>query len=70
MGASLPRYLDLKIHQAVRERAYDGITVVGAYERSYPSTIFQGEKQDKPFNWQRPTARIINNHLYIECFPG
>ncbi|KAL6801465.1 hypothetical protein GGI42DRAFT_360897 [Trichoderma sp. SZMC 28013] len=70
MGASLPQYLDLKVHQAVRERAYDGITVVGAYRRTYPSIIFQGEKKDKPFNWQRPTARIINNHLYIECFPG
>ncbi|KAL7950539.1 hypothetical protein V8C42DRAFT_123724 [Trichoderma barbatum] len=70
MGTSLPRYLDLKVHQAVRERAYDGITVVGDYRRSYPSTIFQGEKRDKPFNWQRPTARIVNNHLYIECFPG
>jgi hypothetical protein len=70
MGASLPRYLDLKVHQAVRERAYDGVTVVGAYKRTYPSTIFQGEKRDKPFNWQRPTAQIINNHLYIECFPG
>ncbi|KAL6695504.1 hypothetical protein J3F84DRAFT_408499 [Trichoderma pleuroticola] len=70
MGTSLPRYLDLKVHQAVRERAYDGITVVGAYRRSYPSTVFQGEKRDKPFNWQRPTARIVNNHLYIECFPG
>ncbi|KAH8655525.1 hypothetical protein BX600DRAFT_482976 [Xylariales sp. PMI_506] len=51
MGASLPRYLDLKVHQAVLERAYEGIT-------------------DKPFNWQRPTARVANNHLYIECFPG
>ncbi|UKZ83831.1 hypothetical protein TrVFT333_011644 [Trichoderma virens FT-333] len=70
MGTSLPRYLDIKVHQAVRERAYDGITVVGAYSRSYPSTIFQGEKTDKPFNWQRPTARIVDNHLYIECFPG
>ncbi|KAL7928900.1 hypothetical protein V8C35DRAFT_325528 [Trichoderma chlorosporum] len=70
MGTSLPRFLDLKVHQAVRERAYDGITVVGAYRRSYPSTVFQGEKRDKPFNWQRPTARAVSNHLYIECFPG
>lgn len=70
MGSSLPRYLDLKIHQAVLERSYEGIIVVGAYKRSYPSVVFEGEKKDKPFNWQRPTARIFNNHLYIECFPG
>lgn len=70
MGTSLPRYLGMKVHQTVLERAYEGITVVGTYRRSHPSIVFQGEKQDKPFNWQRPTARVANNHLYIECFPG
>ncbi|KAK5663186.1 hypothetical protein OQA88_6603 [Cercophora sp. LCS_1] len=70
MGASLPRYLGLKVHQSILERSYDEITVVGAYSRSRPSTIFQGEKRDKPFNWQRPTARVAGSRLYIECFPG
>src|SRR5690348_5538019 len=70
MGSSLRQYLRIKVHQKVLERAYDGITIVGAYVRSHPSVIFQGEKRDKPFNWQRPTARVIDNHLYVECFPG
>ncbi|KAM4066492.1 hypothetical protein HRG_000589 [Hirsutella rhossiliensis] len=70
MGASLPRYLDMKVHQAVLEQPYDEITVVGAYTRTPPSAVFRGEKRDKPFNWQRPTARAAGNHLYIECFPG
>src|ERR1043166_1598634 len=52
MGSSLRQYLRIKVHQKVLERAYDGITIVGAYVRSNPSVIFQGEKRDKPFNWQ------------------
>ncbi|KAK0630272.1 hypothetical protein B0T17DRAFT_506757 [Bombardia bombarda] len=72
MGHSLPRYLEMKVHQAVLERPYDEITVLGAHQRSTPSIIFKGEKRDKPFNWQRPTARVSPNgkHLYVECFPG
>ncbi|KAF7535759.1 hypothetical protein G7054_g5118 [Neopestalotiopsis clavispora] len=70
MGTSLPRYLEMKVHQAVLEGVYNGITVIGLHNRSPPSIIFDGEKQGKPFNWQRPTAQVIDNHLYIECFPG
>ncbi|ETS74169.1 hypothetical protein PFICI_14035 [Pestalotiopsis fici W106-1] len=70
MGNSLPRYLEIKVHQAILERVYDGITVIGLYNRSPPSIIFDGEKKGKPFNWQRPAAQVIDNHLYIECFPG
>ncbi len=70
MGTSLPRYLDMKIHQTFLERVYEGITIVGAYRRSPPSVIFQGEKRDKPFNWQRPTARVVDGHLHLDCFPG
>lgn len=70
MNTSLPRYLRMKVHQSVLERVYEGITVVSAYKRSHTSIIFQGERQNKPFNWQRPTARVVDNHFYIECFPG
>lgn len=70
MGTSLPRYLRMKVHQTILERPYDEIVVIGAYSRSHPSIIFQGEKRDKPFNWQRPTARVADDRLYIECFPG
>jgi hypothetical protein len=70
MGDSLPRYLGMKVHQSILERVYEEITIVGKYRRSHPSIVFQGEKKDKPFNWQRPTARVADNRLYIECFPG
>lgn len=75
MGTSLPRYLDIKVHQSVLQQCYNEITILGAYSRSHPSIVFDREKRDKPFNWQRPTARIINesnnrSRLLIECFPG
>ncbi|KAK3984272.1 hypothetical protein QBC44DRAFT_253240 [Cladorrhinum sp. PSN332] len=74
MGTSLNRYLAMKVHQSVLERAYpNGITITGAYSRTHPSSIlFSGEKTDKPFNWQRPTARLssCSSRLYIDCFPG
>lgn len=71
MGGSLPRYLEIKVHQAALEKAYDNIVVRGDYRRySADSIPFNGEKRDKPFNWERPTAHVRGNTLYIECFPG
>jgi len=74
MGDSLRRYLEIKVHQEVLQRKYDQIIVLGSYSRhGSPSSIpFTGEKRDKPFNWERPTARrsADSKTLYIECFPG
>ncbi|KAK4160420.1 hypothetical protein QBC43DRAFT_325484 [Cladorrhinum sp. PSN259] len=73
MGTSLPRYLEIKVHQEVLKKRYDEIIVIGAYNRySTASKAFHGEKRDKPFNWERPTARPSEDGtiLYIECFPG
>lgn len=74
MGTSLPQYLKIKVHQLALERAYNEIVVVPGYNRyGCPSSIaFDGEKRDKPFNWERPTARVDEetNTLYVECFPG
>ncbi|PVI00798.1 hypothetical protein DM02DRAFT_526311 [Periconia macrospinosa] len=71
MGNSLERYLKIKVHQAILEKPYNEIVVIGSYNRySEESIAFEGEKRDKPFNWERPTARIEGETLYIECFPG
>ncbi|KAF1997146.1 hypothetical protein P154DRAFT_607021 [Amniculicola lignicola CBS 123094] len=70
MGDSLERYLQIKVHQAALEKAYEEIVVIGHYGRYSESIPFDGEKRDKPFNWERPTARIEGDTLYIECFPG
>lgn len=58
------------MHQAIRERRYDKITVVGAHNRSSRSEIFIGEQRDKAFNWQRLTAVLVGNELRIQCFAG
>lgn len=71
MGDSLERYLQIKVHQDILKQAYDEIVVQGAYARYSASSItFDGEKRDKPFNWERPTARVEGKKLIIECFPG
>lgn len=71
MGNSLERYLEIKVHEAVLEKPYYEIVVLGSYKRySEGSIAFEGEKRDKPFNWERPTARAEGKTLYIECFPG
>lgn len=70
MGVSLPRSLESKIHQAVPQGACNDIVVASRYTQSYPSVAFDNEKRDKPFNWQRLTTRIINNYIYMDCFPG
>lgn len=58
------------MHQDILSRPWDAIIVTGKHSRTSPSIIFDGEKRDKPFNWQRPTARVEGNSLYIQCFPG
>ncbi|KAJ4303842.1 hypothetical protein N0V90_002743 [Kalmusia sp. IMI 367209] len=71
MSESLERYLYIKVHQTALCRRFDAIVVIGTYTRYSPDSIaFDGEKRDKPFNWERPTARIEDSTLYIECFPG
>ncbi|KAB8301260.1 hypothetical protein EYC80_003146 [Monilinia laxa] len=71
MGKSLKPYLDMKVHHLVPSRTWSEIEVTGHHTRSPPSIIYQQEKNDKPFNTQRPTATILpNNKLLINCFPG
>lgn len=52
MGDSLPRYLQIKVHEAALEKPYDEIIVRGAYRRyAIDSIPFEGEKRDKPFKY-------------------
>lgn len=71
MGASLERYLEIKVHQKILQQAYREIVVVGRYGRyAKDSIVFEGEKRDKPFNWERPSARVEDGKLFVDCFPG
>ncbi len=68
MEDALYRYIDIKIHDQIKEGDFKKIIIIGKYDRS--SVIFRFEKNDKIANWQRPTASRNGNVLYIEVFPG
>ncbi len=68
MEDSIYRYLSMKVHELIEESDYDNITVVGEYDRCEGVSRF--EKNDKLFNWQRPTAVLDERTLLIKCFPG
>lgn len=66
--ARLLRYLEIKVHHLIQEHDWGRIRVVGGYDRT--CVISTNEKNDKLFNWQRPTAEIKGDELVIKCFPG
>ncbi len=68
MGTSLQRYLEIKVHPLVDEHNYTKVIVRGKFERAYG--ISSKEKNNKLFNYMRPTAEIENSVLYLNCFPG
>ncbi|CAD6447036.1 995605b9-6fd9-4cf6-b619-dafd23f9e2d5-CDS [Sclerotinia trifoliorum] len=71
MGASLIPYLDMKVHHLIPSHRWKEIEVTGHHTRSAPAIIYNGEKNDKLFNTQRPTATILEgDKLRINCFPG
>lgn len=68
MNASLYGYLEMKIHELIKEREYKNIIVIGDADRS--EGVSAHEKKGKMFNWQRPTAKVVGEDLYIRCYPG
>jgi hypothetical protein len=68
MENNLYNYLKIKMHNHIIEKDFNKIIVVGEYNRK--SDISKYEKKNKKFNWQRPTATIKKNCLYIQCPPG
>lgn len=68
MGESVKTYIDIKIHDFVKEKKYRHIVIVGEYDRS--CAISKYEKKGKITNWQRPTAELRGETLIIKCFPG
>lgn len=71
MGASLHKYLQMKVHCDIQQNVYRSIHVIGQHSRLPPTRTASVEKNDKPFNWQRPTAIDHGDgSLTLMCFPG
>lgn len=71
MGASLHKYLQMKVHSDIQQNVYKSIRVVGQHSRLPPANTASVEKNDKPFNWQRPTSiSTADGTLTLLCFPG
>ena len=72
MGQSLFEYLRMKVHPLIQSTDWSRIKVKGEHQRD-PSVVHISslEKNDKPFNWQRPTVSVLGtNTLQLHCFPG
>jgi len=72
MGSSLPEYLRMKVHPIIQNESWSKILMIGQHQRdSSIVRISPIEKCDKPFNWERPTASLVDSQtLQIHCFPG
>lgn len=68
MGDSLQRYMQIKVHPLIDGSDYEKIIVQGKFDRTYG--VSSKEKTGKLFNYMRPTARIEDSCLYLNCFPG
>jgi ADP-ribose pyrophosphatase YjhB (NUDIX family) len=64
----LYKYIDIKIHHLLKEKKFKYIKIKWVYDRKF-SEISKFEKNDKMFNWKRPTAFIEWNTVIINCFP-
>lgn len=62
-------YVEMRTHHLIKEESFSKVLIIGEYDRKN-SIIYRGEKTDKLSNWQRPTATIENDTLYLKCFPG
>jgi len=68
MGKSLIPYIEMKMHHFLDTKEYKIVRIIPKFNRN--SVHSSKEKKDKLFNWQRPTAHLNDDILYIECFPG
>ncbi|MEK7655352.1 MAG: hypothetical protein AAB386_01570 [Patescibacteria group bacterium] len=70
MGIFLKKYVAIKIHTLLSSsiKRFSRVVVIGCYDRDLE--ISSKEKNDKLFNYKRPTAVIKGKTLYLCCFPG
>lgn len=70
MGHALERYTSMKMHHLIRinHECFSRVRVIGSYDRSIH--VSKDEKDDKRFNFKRPTAFLDGDILYLCCFPS
>lgn len=69
MQKYLHNYVDNKVHSLIKENIsnINYIKIVWNFDRS--NIISKEEKNDKKFNYKRPTAFLDEDTIYISCFP-
>jgi hypothetical protein len=68
MGESLKKYIEIKLIEEIFDDKIKKIKVVGDYDRVKGISI--KEKNDKLFNYKRPTTIINGEVAIIKCYPG
>lgn len=70
MGQYLEEYVDMKMHHMLTEYQKDikKIVIVPIYDRSV--LVSKKEKNDKLFNFKRPTIFSEGETVYLACFPS
>ncbi|MBP5993757.1 MAG: NUDIX hydrolase [Candidatus Moranbacteria bacterium] len=70
MGDALHRYIEMKMHHLIQSKQdeFSKVRVIGSHDRS--AHVSTDEKNDKLFNFERPTAFLDGDTLYLCCFPG
>jgi len=69
MQKHLFKYVESKVHSLIKENIdnINYIQIIWNYDRSH--IVSKEEKNDKPFNFKRPTAFIDSDTLFLSCFP-
>lgn len=68
MGKSLKRYIEIKLADEIFDEKIKTIKIVGEYDRL--KGVSKKEKNDKLFNYKRPTTIIDGDTAIIRCYPG
>jgi hypothetical protein len=59
------------VHPEIKQREWKRIIVLGGHVRTGDAQISTIEKNDKSFNWQRPTIKVVDiDTVHLFCFPG
>jgi hypothetical protein len=69
-GRRLIDYLEPKVHSTLKQRRWKTIIIAGLYRRDDKNIASLSENRGRKFNWQRPTAEIIDEDtVKLNCFP-